>query len=207
MIYELCVVQKGDASEAEVAKAAELVRTSISGFNGEVLVEDNWGVKTLAQATSTGKATGNYTYFIYKAETGANQEINRRLLIDESVMKFGLFKLDEKLDVATVVKTYKTPFSKKHNGSVLDELEESSGESAKDRRRFSRGKSCWFKANGVTADWKEPQTYNWLVNEFGKISAARVTGISRKHQRFVNTAIKRARNLGVLSHISSRTLG
>jgi ribosomal protein S18 len=66
--------------------------------------------------------------------------------------------------------------------------------------------TAFFKSNNIIADWKDPKTYSWLVNEFGKISAARVSGVSRKHQRYVTTAIKRARTLGIISHISSRTI-
>ena len=77
----------------------------------------------------------------------------------------------------------------------------------RDRKRFSKGKHCFFKSNNIEANWKDPKTYSWLVNEFGKISAARVSGVSRKHQRYVTTAIKRARNLGIISHLSNRTIG
>jgi ribosomal protein S18/ribosomal protein S6 len=176
MIYELCVVQSGDATDESVAKLTETLRSTLSEYEGELMIQDNWGVKTFAQPTSTGKETGNFSYFIFKANSGANTEIARRLRIDESVLKFASFKLGE------------------------------DGEK-KDRKRFSKGKHCFFKSNNIIADWKDPKTYSWLVNEFGKISAARVSGVSRKHQRYVTTAIKRARNLGIISHISNRTIG
>ena len=66
--------------------------------------------------------------------------------------------------------------------------------------------SCFFKSNNIIADWKDPKTYSWLVNEFGKISAAEFLAF-QKAQRYVTTAIKRARNLGIISHISNRTIG
>ncbi|OFZ28009.1 MAG: 30S ribosomal protein S18 [Bdellovibrionales bacterium RIFOXYB1_FULL_37_110] len=76
----------------------------------------------------------------------------------------------------------------------------------KDRRRFARRRNCWFIARGIKADWKDPKTYMWLINEFGKISPARVSGVSTKHQRFVNSAIKRARQLNIVSHLSDAVL-
>jgi small subunit ribosomal protein S6 len=48
----------------------------------------------------------------------------------------------------------------------------------KDRKMFSRRKSCWFSAKKTSPDWKDPSSYAWLVNEFGKISPARVTGLT-----------------------------
>ena len=203
MIYELCCVQNGDASESEVAKIAELLRSSLSDFNGEIVLEDNWGVKKFAQLTSAGKERGNYSYFIFKGDGDSIKEITRRLRITESVLKFGIFKVEEQSSTEEVLKKYRTPFSSKHNGSVLDEMEED-GVDLKGRKRFARSKSCWFTAKQIKANWKDPQTFSWLVNEFGKISPARISGVSRKHQRFVTTAIKRARNLGVISHLSNR---
>ena len=73
------------------------------------------------------------------------------------------------------------------------------------RKKFARKKTCWFAAKSIKADWKDPKTYGWLVNEFGKISPARVTSISRKHQRFANNAVKRARNIGLISQLSDQT--
>ena len=204
MIYELCVVQSGDASDESVAKLTETLRSTLSEYEGELMIQDNWGVKTFAQPTSSGKETGNFSYYIFKANSGANKEISRRLKINESVLKYSTFKLGEEEKTSELLKAYKTPLSKKYSGSALDQ-EDEDGEK-KDRKRLTRSKHCFFKSNNIQADWKDPNTYSWLVNEFGKISAARVSGVSRKHQRFVTTAIKRARNLGIISHISNRTI-
>jgi len=48
-------------------------------------------------------------------------------------------------------------------------------------------------------------SYSWLVNEFGKISPARVTGLRPKFQRMSTTAIKRGRCMGLISYMSSET--
>ena len=204
MIYELCCLVNSDATEAELTKVNEIISSSVKDFSGELVLEDNWGVKTLAQPTSSGKTKANFQYFIFKTENAdLNKEILRRLKISDYVMKYGIFSLGDDSQTADIVKNFKTPFSKKFNGSITDSDDE---ESEGGKKRFSRGKSCWFTARQLKSDWKDPQTYSWLVNEFGKILPARVSGVSRKHQRYVTTAIKRARNLGVLSHISNRTL-
>ncbi|MBF0206685.1 MAG: 30S ribosomal protein S18 [Oligoflexia bacterium] len=74
----------------------------------------------------------------------------------------------------------------------------------KDRKMFSRKKTCWFCAKKSEPDWKEPHSYTWLVNEFGKISPARVSGLCAKHQRRANTAIKRGRNMCLIGYVSNR---
>ena len=204
MIYECCCLVNSDATEAELTKVNEVITSSVKDFSGDLVLEDNWGLKTLAQPTASGKTKANYLYFMYKTDNGdLNKEILRRLKISESVLKYGIFTVGEDDQAGDLIKKFKSPFSKKHNGSIVDDGEE---DVEGGNKRFSRGKSCWFTARKLKSDWKDPNTYSWLVNEFGKILPARVSGISRKHQRYATTAIKRARNLGVLSHISNKVL-
>lgn len=204
MIYELAIVADAACGDEKIAGLSSLVSEVAAQFGGEVLIQDDWGVKTLAQSTSKGVSKGHFIYFIYKANSDVNKELTRRLKIDEKVMKNLFVKLGEEDKVDTIVKAYKTPFSKKYRGSSTDAIEEKFGEMEKDRKKFARRKTCWFSAKNISADWKDPATYSWLVNEFGKISPSRVSGISRKHQRFVTTAIKRARQVGIVSHMSNK---
>ena len=205
MIYELVVAYAADSTDEQVTKSVNNVKDAIKSFEGEVLLEDDWGRIRFAQLTSDGKETGRFTYIIFKSENSPNEEINRRLKITENVLKYMCVKFSEKETVETVLKNYRTPYSKTKKGSVVDDFEEKGSDLHKDRKKFSKRKTCWFTAKEIKADWKDPNTYSWLVNEFGKISAKRVSGISKKHQRWATTAIKRARNMGIISHTSGRT--
>ena len=119
MIYELCCLVNSDATEAELTKVNEIVSSSVKDFSGEVVLEDNWGVKTLAQPTSSGKTRANFQYFIFRAENGdLNKEIIRRLKISDHVLKYGIFQLGEDEKTADIVKGFKTPFLK----STMDQL-------------------------------------------------------------------------------------
>lgn len=211
MIYELALVAKADSTDEQRQNLCQMVREVVKSFEGDVLIEDDWGTRLLAQPFTNGARNAHMLYFMYKANNEANKELNRRLGISEVALRSMVFKLsDVDSEAGEFVKKFKTPFSKKYNGSLTDEdnSEEAEGVegSEKPRRRFSRRRSCWFTSKGITADWKDPNTYAWLVNEFGKISPARISGISRKHQRWAETAIKRARNLGLISHLSDKTL-
>ncbi len=205
MIYEIAIAAKDDLNETELKNLSNLVHDVAKDHGGEVIIEDDWGSLRFAQPTSNGVERGRYLYFIYKADNLANTELNRRIKINEGIIKYLIVKLGEDADLEKISKGYKTPYSKKYKGSVTDVLE-SEGDSnlEKDRKRFSKGKACWFKAKSITADWKDPKTYQWLLNEFGKISPARVTSISRKHQRFAEAAIKRSRNIGLSSIFTNR---
>ncbi len=210
MIYELAVVAEATIGDDKVASLNEMVSSVVAEFQGEILIQDDWGSRRMAQAAADGKDRARYLYFIYRAETACNQEMDRRLRINESVLKQLFVKLGEESETDKIVKRYRTPFSKKYNGSVTqsdedsdDDMEEAMGQED-ERRKFSRRKACWFTSKGITADWKDPATFNWLINEFGKISPARVSGISVKHQRYATSAIKRARQLGIVSYMSNR---
>lgn len=203
MIYELSLVAKSELSAEEVSALQSLVHEVAKQHDGDILIQDDWGRMQFAQTSKKGHETGRYLYFLYKANSDNNKELERRLKINEGVLKSMIVKLGDDADQDKIVKAYKTPYSKNYKGSVMDEDEEEEGED-QPQRRFSRRKNCIFTMKKVKADWKDPKTYDWLVNEFGKVSPSRVTGISRKHQRFATTAIKRARQIGLASYMSNR---
>lgn len=205
MIYEIAVAHGSDASEEVVAKTLKAIKEAITNTQGEILVEDSWGRIRFAQATSDGKDTARFDYLIYSCDGTANEEINRLIRINENVIKSIIVKLHKNETNESAIKNYKCPYSTAKKGSVVDDFEEKGSDLHKDRRKFSKRKSCWFTAKNIRADWKDPNTYNWLVNEFGKISAKRVSGISRKHQRWATSAIKQARTMGFMSTTSGRT--
>lgn len=75
------------------------------------------------------------------------------------------------------------------------------------RRRFGRRKGCRFCAdNTLTIDYKEVRTLRYFISERGKIVPRRISGNCATHQRKVTEAIKRARNIALLSFTSNRTV-
>ena len=47
---------------------------------------------------------------------------------------------------------------------------------------------------------KDPQQLRYFLTDRGKISPRRISGLTAKQQRALTTAIKRARNLGLLPY-------
>jgi small subunit ribosomal protein S6 len=201
MIYELSLVAKSELSDEQVTALQDLVGQVVGEHQGEVLVKDDWGTLTFAQPTSNGVTTGRFLFFVFKANNQNNVELARRFRINEGIIKHLVVKVGEEKEQEVLLKSLKTPFSKSFKGSVTDTGDDA--DDAKDSRKFARRRTCWFTANKFRADWKDPATFLWLVNEFGKISPARISGISRKHQLFARTAIMQARQLGIASYISN----
>ena len=70
-------------------------------------------------------------------------------------------------------------------------------------KRIPRRKVCVFCQNKVEAiDYKDVATLKKYVTEGGKILPRRMTGTCAKHQRELNTAIKRARNMALLPFVT-----
>ncbi len=197
MIYESVLVLRADLTEEGIASIKEIIAKVVKDFDGEVLLSDDWGIKAFAQPTAKGTDNGNFTFFMFKANTSCNREIERLLKINEGVLKYMIVRLGEDSQQEKLVKAYRkpgTPAEENKDGRDID----------KDRRLFAKRKNCWFSATKTSPDWKDPSTYAWLVNEFGKISPARVTGLIPKFQRKATYAIKRGRCVGLISHISNR---
>lgn len=203
MIYETAFVVRPDASEEIVNSIKTSLTETFKEFGAEVLVTDSWGVKTFAQQTESGLKKGAYHYFMYKGAGNLNAEIERKFRINENMVRHLIIKLGNDKDQADIVKNYKNP---NHVQAPTDMDDEGGfGGDDKDKKMHSKRKSCWFSAKKTSPDWKDPKSYSWLVNEFGKISPARVTGLTPTFQRRANEAIKRGRNMLLISYQSNET--
>lgn len=198
MIYELAYVLRTDATEEAIKKIGDSLKEAITTAKGEILIDDAWGVKTFAQATKNGVSKGNYFYVMYQSDTSVNTELERRLKINEDALKYMVVRLGEDSEKEALTKAYQNPNHVNNNEGGID--------SDKEKKMFQKRKSCYFSAKKTQPDWKNPSSYAWLVNEFGKISPARVTGLRPKFQRMANTAIKRGRCMGMISYMSNHTL-
>jgi len=66
---------------------------------------------------------------------------------------------------------------------------------------MGRGRVCKFcEDRTLTINYKNVKLIRKFVNEQGKIIPGRVTGTCSKHQRYLTGAIKRARNIALLSY-------
>lgn len=202
MIYETAFVVRPDASEEVVNGIKNSLSEAFKQFGAEVLVNDSWGVKTFAQPTESGLKKGAYHYFMYRGAGDLNAEIERRYRINENMVRFIIVKLGEDKHQAEIVKGYRNP---NHSTAQEGEMDDEGGFGGddKDKKMHSKRKSCWFSAKKTSPDWKDPKSYAWLVNEFGKISPARITGLTPTFQRRANESIKRGRNMLLISYQSN----
>ena len=73
-----------------------------------------------------------------------------------------------------------------------------------DKKYVPKRKVCFFcKGKIETIDYKDPAELRRYISDRGKIEPRRRTGTCAKHQRFLATAIKRARHLALLPYVAA----
>ena len=71
----------------------------------------------------------------------------------------------------------------------------------------NRKKFCPFSQPGSpTIDYKDTRLLSRYITEKGKIIPSRITGVSRKKQKELAAAIKRARFLSLMSYTNKQSL-
>ena len=70
--------------------------------------------------------------------------------------------------------------------------------------RRQRRRGCSFCSDEtLPIDYKDPQSLRYFVTERGKIVPRRISGACAKHQRTIQLAVKRARNIALLPFTSN----
>lgn len=93
--YELALVLYPTLGEEEKVAELEKVKELITRFGGEITNVDDWGRRKLAYEIN--KKTEGFYYFIhFTAETSLPAEVESRIRIMESVLRYLIVRLDEK---------------------------------------------------------------------------------------------------------------
>ena len=66
------------------------------------------------------------------------------------------------------------------------------------RRRGKKGVCRYCTARALVIDYKDAQALKYFISERGKIVPRRISGNCARHQRKVQLAVKRARNIALL---------
>ena len=71
----------------------------------------------------------------------------------------------------------------------------------------SKKKFCPFsQKNSPVIDYKDIRLLSRYISEKGKITPSRITGVSKKKQKELSKAIKRARFLSLMSYTSKQVI-
>ncbi|NVN92774.1 MAG: 30S ribosomal protein S6 [Desulfuromonadales bacterium] len=85
--YETIYILQPDLSEDEIKVIADKVQDVISSYKGDFLRLEDWGIRKLAY--SINKCTrGRYLYLRYDGGRELIAELERRLRLDEKVLRY-----------------------------------------------------------------------------------------------------------------------
>ncbi|MBN1117975.1 MAG: 30S ribosomal protein S6 [Bacteroidales bacterium] len=92
--YETVFIATPVLSEAQMKEAVEKFKTLITGANGKIVHEENWGLKKLAYPIQK-KSTGFYYLLEFEAEGEFISKLEIEYRRDERIIRFLTFKLDK----------------------------------------------------------------------------------------------------------------
>lgn len=95
-IYEEMFIIRPDATEEEITPIVEQVRTTVTSAGGTVDKEERWGVRKLAYRVEK-RNEGYYVLMQFTAGAGTVKEVERRLRVNDNVLKYMTVRIDEKL--------------------------------------------------------------------------------------------------------------
>lgn len=92
--YETVFIITPVLSEAQVKEAVSKFKDIITGNGGEILNEEDWGLRKLAYPIQK-KSTGFYHLIEFKAAPTLIEKLETQYRRDERVIRFLTFKLDK----------------------------------------------------------------------------------------------------------------
>ena len=92
--YETVFICTPVLSEPQVKEAVKKFKDIITSNGGEMLHEENWGMKKLAYPIQK-KSTGFFQLFEYKADPATIAKIETEFRRDEKIIRFMTVKLDK----------------------------------------------------------------------------------------------------------------
>jgi small subunit ribosomal protein S6 len=95
-IYEELFIIKPDATEEEIEQVMEQLKGVISTAGGTVDKEEKWGKRRLAYRVDKHRE-GYYVLLQFTAAPETVKELERRLRVTDSVIKFLTVRIDETL--------------------------------------------------------------------------------------------------------------
>ncbi len=175
--YETVVILKADIPEAALKGLIKKVEKVLTGKPGKVVKHEDWGLKKLAYEIKHEKK-GHYLFWHFTQATGVLGPLDRVLRFEEGVLRYMTVTLGE-------------PGKKKEPPLPERPKKVEPSEEEDDGRRGPRV---------VKIDYKDPLTLSQFITERGKIVPRRNSRFNAREQRALSMAIKRARQLALLSY-------
>ena len=92
--YETVFIATPVLSEAQMKETVKKVKSVITGHGGEIVHEENWGLRKLAYPIQK-KSTGFYYLIEFRAEGELIAKLETEYRRDERIIRFLTFRMDK----------------------------------------------------------------------------------------------------------------
>ena len=96
-LYETVFIARQDMTPAQVDELAKSFADIITDAKGKILKQDNWGLRTLAYRINKNRK-GYYVLFNMDAPAPAMIEMERRMRLNEDVLRYMTIRVEEFID-------------------------------------------------------------------------------------------------------------
>lgn len=100
--YETVVIFRPDLDDAVTKEHTEKLEAVIAENKGTMLLTDDWGKRKLAYEIENHQK-GHYVLYNFLGNPTAIDEIERRIRINDSIIRFMTVKLEDNVDIPTRV--------------------------------------------------------------------------------------------------------
>jgi ribosomal protein S6/ribosomal protein S18 len=177
--YETIVIFKTGASEANISTINKKIEKVVTKKPGKLIKKDEWGIKTLAYPIKKEKQ-GKYAVWFFNADAKTVAELDKAIRFEEDILRYITLVTDDSAQKAQAKKAKK--------------------ETPKEKKPTEEGQRERDPVD-VYVDYKDIITLARFVTDRGKIVPRRVTGVNASSQKRISQAVKRARQIALLSYV------
>jgi small subunit ribosomal protein S6 len=102
--YETIFIVHPEVAGDACAAVIEKFKGVVTEQGAEILKLDEWGIRKLAYPVKK-QSRGTYVYLAYQAEAPVISEFERRMRIDDAIIKFQTVMLEKGLNLAATAET------------------------------------------------------------------------------------------------------
>ncbi|MGD2063153.1 MAG: 30S ribosomal protein S6 [Nitrospirota bacterium] len=94
-LYETIFIARSDLSDEQVETVATGIKGVVTGNGGDLVKDEDWGVKALAYDVDH-HSKGRYYLLQFHGDNDLLEELERNYRYNESIIKFMTIRVDEK---------------------------------------------------------------------------------------------------------------
>lgn len=95
--YETTIITRSELTDEALKQLQERLNTVVAGFNGSMVLTEDWGRRKLAYPIEK-ETRGQYTYYVYTGKGEVVHEIERNLRLHDHVLRFLTVNLENEFD-------------------------------------------------------------------------------------------------------------